>query len=69
MQTLRNDRDHLEQSLAIAQQEVGKYQQDWEGEILTLRKEREILSQRMQELVTQNEKLKIEGNRQVDGYK
>ena len=69
MQTLRNDRDHLEQSLAIAQQEVGKYQHDWEGEILTLRKEREILSQRMQELVTQNEKLKIEGNRQVDGYK
>ena len=59
----------MEHSLALCSAELDKYKQDWDGELQGLRKERELVGQRMHDLVAQNEKLKIEGTRQVESYK
>eukprot|EP00347_Sterkiella_histriomuscorum_P015883 403355323 len=67
--SLKNDKDHLERSLQVAQQEVNRFNEGFDQEISIRNKERAEMQVRIQELITQNEKQRIETSRQIESYK
>lgn len=69
LHSLRTDKEHLEKSVAIIEQEKERISQEYENEIALRSKEAHELQQRLQEVIAQNERFKIDGNRQVESYK
>ncbi len=49
--SLTNDKEHLEKSLQIAQQEVAKYNQDYENDAAYKHKEKYDMQQKIEELI------------------
>ncbi|CDW85959.1 UNKNOWN [Stylonychia lemnae] len=66
---LKTDKEHLEKSLQLAQSEVNKFNDGFDAEIQMRNKERMDLQLKIQELITTNEKQKLENNRQIETYK
>lgn len=55
--------------LAEAQEEIQRVQTHYESEIVSAKKERVELVSKIQELVAQNERIKLESNKQLSSYK
>lgn len=56
-------------SLAEAQEEIRRVQTHYENEIVLAKKERVELLSKVQELMAQNERLKLESSKQLSAYK
>ena len=52
-----------------AQDEINRVQSHYENELVYAKKERVELAAKIQELVSQNERLKVESTRQLASYK
>ena len=56
-------------SLAEAQEEIRRIQTHYENEIVSAKKERVELVSKIQELMAQNERIKVESSKQLSSYK
>ncbi len=64
--------DHMDGervSLAEAQEEIRRIQTHYENEIVSAKKERVELVSKIQELLSQNERIKLESSKQLSSYK
>ena len=67
---IQDSRDNeASQVLHEAQEEINRVQGHYENELVFAKKERVELASKIQELVSQNERLKVESNRQLSSYK
>ena len=55
--------------LLEAQEEINRVQNHYENEIVTAKKERVELVSKVHELMSQNERIKLESNKQLSSYK
>ena len=62
-------KNQLDQVTQEAQDEINRVQSHFENEIMIAKQERVELVSKIQELVAQNERLKVESNKQLSTYK
>ena len=62
-------KEQAEQTIQAANEEIAKVQAHYENEMSQIKRERVELVHKIQDLVSQNERLKVDGSRQLNHFK